>query len=77
VIGASTGVFGAVWAQAELRKVLRHAGAAVLDDELPVGQATDALGPDGRPSDPELDARLRAIVADLVGQAAARLPAAA
>ena len=39
VIGASTGLFGAVWAQAELRKVLRHAGARVLDEELPVGQA--------------------------------------
>ena len=36
VIGASTGLFGAVWAQAELRKVLRHAGARVLDEELPV-----------------------------------------
>ena len=27
VIGASTGLFGAVWAQAELRKVLQHTGA--------------------------------------------------
>ena len=26
VIGASTGLFGAVWAQAELRKVLQHTG---------------------------------------------------
>jgi chromate reductase len=77
VIGASTGVFGAVWAQAELRKVLRHAGADVLDDELPVGQATDALGPDGRPVDPELRARLRRIVSDLLDEAASRLQAAA
>ena len=29
VIGASTGLFGAVWAQAELRKVLKTIGAAV------------------------------------------------
>src|SRR5687767_9855035 len=36
VIGASTGMFGAVWAQAELRKVLASAGARVLDAELPV-----------------------------------------
>ena len=44
VIGASTGLFGAVWAQAELRKVLGHIGAEVLDAEFPVGQAHEALG---------------------------------
>ena len=36
VVGASTGMFGAVWAQAELRKVLASAGARVLEGELPV-----------------------------------------
>ena len=36
VFGASTGAFGAVWAQAELRKVLAALGARVLDVELPV-----------------------------------------
>jgi chromate reductase, NAD(P)H dehydrogenase (quinone) len=49
VIGASTGLFGAVWAQAELRKVLSTIGARVVDRELPIGQADDALGPDGLP----------------------------
>jgi chromate reductase, NAD(P)H dehydrogenase (quinone) len=39
VVGASTGAFGAVWAQAELRKVLASLGARVLDVELPVGRA--------------------------------------
>ena len=43
VIGASTGMFGAVWAQAELRKVLASAGARVLDGELPVPVAAHAL----------------------------------
>src|SRR5687767_2497678 len=47
VIGASTGLFGAVWAQAELRKVLRHTGAEVLDAELPVGMADQAFTPTG------------------------------
>src|SRR4051812_35034832 len=47
VIGASTGLFGAVWAQAELRKSLRHTGARVLDDELPVGTADQAFTPSG------------------------------
>ena len=39
VVGASTGGFGAVWAQAELRKVLTAVGARVLDLELPVPHA--------------------------------------
>ena len=39
VIGASTGLFGAVWAQAEVRKTLKASGADVLDEELPVGMA--------------------------------------
>ena len=44
VIGASTGMFGAVWAQAELRKVLRTAGARVVDGELAVGHADLGFG---------------------------------
>jgi chromate reductase, NAD(P)H dehydrogenase (quinone) len=39
VIGASTGMFGAVWAQAEARKVLGATGARVLERELPVAHA--------------------------------------
>lgn len=46
VVGASTGLFGAVWAQAELRKVLSHTGARVLDLELAVGIADEAFDPD-------------------------------
>jgi chromate reductase len=58
VVGASTGLFGAVWAQAELRKVLRHAGARVLDDELPIGLADNAFTPDGTLADPAQERRL-------------------
>ena len=58
VMGASTGLFGAVWAQAELRKVLRHTGAEVLDTELPVGMADQAFTPAGELADPELRHRL-------------------
>jgi chromate reductase, NAD(P)H dehydrogenase (quinone) len=47
VIGASTGIFGAVWAQAELRKVLGHTGALVIDSELPLSQAQEAFEEDG------------------------------
>src|SRR4051794_37905071 len=41
VVGASTGLFGAVWAQAEVRKTLKASGADVLDAELAVGMADD------------------------------------
>src|SRR5436309_15555866 len=41
VIGASTGMFGAVWAQADLRKVARALGARVIDRELPVPTADE------------------------------------
>jgi chromate reductase len=58
VIGASTGLFGAVWAQAELRKVLQHAGADVIEEELPVGLADGAFRPDGELADPKLQGRL-------------------
>ncbi len=43
VIGASTGQFGGVWAQAELRKVLGVMGAQVLPVELGVAKAHERL----------------------------------
>jgi chromate reductase len=66
VIGASTGLFGAVWAQAEVRKALKASGAHVLESELPVGLADAAFAEDGALVDPELIARLRDVVGDLV-----------
>jgi chromate reductase, NAD(P)H dehydrogenase (quinone) len=68
VIGASTGLFGAVWAQAETRKVLGIIGADVLDHELPVGQADAAFAYDGQLVEPEQ----RAVLSDLVHVLAAR-----
>jgi chromate reductase len=66
VVGASTGLFGAVWAQAEMRKVLSTIGARVLDRELPIAQADEALGEDGLPVDGELLAQLAEILAQLI-----------
>jgi chromate reductase len=43
VIGASTGMFGAVWAQAELRKVAAALGARVIDREVPVPTADEIV----------------------------------
>ncbi len=64
VIGASTGMFGAVWAQAEARKVLGALGARVLDEELPVAKAPDGL------DDLVLTARLEELLEQLTAPAA-------
>ena len=65
VIGASTGLFGAVWAQAEVRKVLAASGARVLEGELPVGLADHAFTDEGELADPALAERLAALLGDL------------
>jgi chromate reductase len=69
VIGASTGMFGAVWAQAELRKVLGATGARVLDAELRVPKADGAFEVHGRLADENLRRRLEEILAELVAEA--------
>jgi chromate reductase len=75
VIGASTGLFGAVWAQAEVRKALKFSGAHVLESELPVGMADSAFTEDGELADPELGARLADVVGDLVREVRAPVEA--
>ena len=69
MIGTSTGMFGAVWAQAELRKALAAAGARVIDRELPVGSADEQFHPlDGRLVDEDLRTELGGIVHELVSE---------
>ena len=68
VIGASTGLFGAVWAQAETRKALSIAGAEVLEDEFPLGQADEAFADNGLLLEPELNERLTEILSSLATQ---------
>jgi chromate reductase len=77
VIGASTGLFGAVWAQAEVRKVLKASGAHVLESELPVGMAYAAFADDDTLADPELNARLGEVLGDLLREVGAPLEQAA
>jgi chromate reductase, NAD(P)H dehydrogenase (quinone) len=75
VIGASTGLFGAVWAQAAVRNVLGIIGADVIDGELPVGQADGAFRDDGQLVEPEqravLEELLRALSTRAVTSGAA------
>ncbi len=59
-------MFGAVWAQAELRKVLGAMGGRVIEAELPVGHAKELLV-DGRLElSPEQSEHLEEILAELI-----------
>jgi chromate reductase len=62
VVGASTGAFGAVWAQAELRKVLGTIGARVVDGEVAVGHAATRFDEDGSLADESLREQLGEVV---------------
>jgi len=68
VIGTSTGMFGAVWAQAELRKSLAAAGARVIDRELPVPDAEHAFAAGGGLANREQSLALGEILAELAAE---------
>lgn len=68
VAGASTGQYGALWAQQDLKRVLGVAGARVVCPELPVSRAQDVCDPSGNPS-PIVAERLRQHIAQLCAEA--------
>jgi chromate reductase, NAD(P)H dehydrogenase (quinone) len=68
-IGASTGMFGAVWAQAELRKVLGAMGGRVLEAELPVAHAAELHPGDHLKLEPDQAEQLDEILSELVAAA--------
>jgi chromate reductase len=71
VVGATTGQFGAVWAQADLRKVLASTGARVIDLELPVAKGHIQLGEHGSLlADERLEARSAEILTALIEEIA-------
>lgn len=69
VVGASTSLFGAVWAQADARKALGVAGAKVLEGELGLRQAHTLITPEGEISEAKLEAALGELVGALVERA--------
>lgn len=75
VIGASTGMFGAVWAQAELRKSLAAAGARVIDRELPIGESESAFLRDGTLAEHDQTLALGEILAELLSELEVRVAA--
>jgi chromate reductase len=72
VVGASTGAFGAVWAQGELRKVLSAIGARVVDAEVAVGHAHTRFDEDGRLTDESMREQLQETVDALLMEMHAR-----
>jgi chromate reductase, NAD(P)H dehydrogenase (quinone) len=72
VVGASMGAFGAVWAQAELRKVLAATGARVVDGEVAVGHAHEKFDADEELTDETLNEALAEVVDALVTVTRAR-----
>ena len=72
VVGASTGAFGAVWAQADLRKVLAAIGARVVEGEVAVGHAPTRFDENGRLEDESLREQLQETLDSLLTEAGAR-----
>jgi chromate reductase len=77
VIGASTGAFGAVWSQAELRKALAASGARVAEVEIAVGHAHERFDDDGRLIDENLRRELGEVLEVLLAEAQPPVAAAA
>jgi chromate reductase len=71
VAGATTGQYGAIWAQQDLRRVLGIAGARVIEGELPVAQAQNVFDDEGDLTDPLLGERLRKHLENLAHEASA------
>ena len=69
VVGASTGQFGALWAQQDLKRILGAAGARVVGTEIPVGRAPERFDNDGRLLDGELFEQLRLHLTTLASEA--------
>ncbi len=69
VMGATTGQFGAVWAQAELRKVLGSTGARVVDAEVSLALADDAFDAEGSLRDEQALDAVRALTSAVAAEA--------
>jgi chromate reductase len=69
IAGVTTGQYGAIWAQQDLRKVLGISGARVIHGELPVSRGQDVFDEAGRLTDPLVAERLREHLAHLVAEA--------
>jgi chromate reductase len=71
VVGASTGQFGALWAQQDLKRILGVAGARVVGTEIPVSRAHEKFDGEGRLLDGEIFMELRLHLTTLASEAVA------
>ena len=71
VVGASTGQFGALWAQQDLKRILGIAGARVVGTEIPIGRANERFDNEGRLLDAEVFEQLRLHLTTLASEAVA------
>jgi chromate reductase, NAD(P)H dehydrogenase (quinone) len=69
VIGASTGQFGALWAQQDLKRILGIAGARVVGTEIPVPRAHERFDHEGRLLNAEVFEQLRLHLTTLASEA--------
>jgi chromate reductase len=69
VVGTSTGQFGALWAQQDLKRILGIAGARVVGTEIPVARAHESFDNDGRLLDGEVFEQLRLHLTTLASEA--------
>jgi chromate reductase len=76
VVGASTGAFGAVWAQGELRKVLAATGARVVEGEVALGHAPTKFDEAGELVDEAAREQLAEVVEALLAEMPVTLSAA-
>jgi chromate reductase len=70
IAGATTGEYGAIWAQQDLRRILGIAGARVIEGEVPVARAQHVFDDYGRLLDARIADRLREQLASLARDAA-------
>jgi chromate reductase len=71
VVGASSGRFGALWAQQDLKRILGVAGARVVGTEIPVPRAHEQFDLEGRLLDGEIFEQLRLHLTTLASEAVA------
>ena len=72
IAGATTGEYGAIWAQQDLRRILGIAGARVVAGDFPLPRAYEAFDEYGTLASPLVAERLRSHLAALVQRGESR-----
>jgi chromate reductase, NAD(P)H dehydrogenase (quinone) len=76
-VGTSTGSFGAIWAQADLRKIVGIIGGSLVGEETPIPEGDLKFDENGRLADEDAVEALAATVRELVDAIPSEVRAAA